>query len=155
MSGSETIVEIFNPQGIYPSCAVVCENIAYSVSYGIPMLLRELPASSTNWLELNKHTELFFGAFLLTRKSFPSFSFHPHPVATLHFKNTNISEAIKYAEDVIVNKRELPCLYNPHTDNKVDFDSMAYIKELRASDSYIDLFHAPQIPFPDLIEKLR
>lgn len=155
VNGSETVVEIFNPQGIYPSCAVVCENIAYSVLSGIPILLRKLPPANTNWWEFNKPTELLFGAFLLTRKCFPSFSFHPLPIATLHFKNTNISAALKSAEDVIVNERKLPCLYNPYTAKKDNFESMAYIKELRASDSYVDLFHAPQIPFSELIENLR
>lgn len=155
MSNFEITVEIFNPQGIYPSQVVVCENIGYLISAGIPMLVSELPAATNDWWERGKRRELLFGALLLTRKSFPCFSFHPHPIASIHFKGTNITEAITRAVGIIACESELPCLYDPYTGKGDTSDPVAYIERLRALDSYIDLFHTPQIPFPDLVTKLR
>lgn len=154
MSDTEISVEIFNPQGFYPSKTVICENIAYLISAGVPMLVSELRDARTSWWERGKHRELLFGALLLTRKSFPCFSFHPHPLATMHFKNTNISEAITQAVDMISSKRELPCLYDPYTGKGDTSNPVAYIKRLRSSEAYIDLFHAPQIPFADLVSTI-
>ena len=154
MTDTEITVDIFNPQGLYPARTVICENIAYLISTGIPMLVSRSQDASTSWCERDKHKELLFGAFLLTRKSFPCFSFHPHPVATIHFKNADISEAITHAVDIISSKRELPCLYDPYAGKGDTSNPSEYIKRLRSSDMYIDLFHAPQIPFPDFIAKL-
>lgn len=155
MSDCEITVEVFNPQGIYPSRSVVCENIAYLISAGIPMLVSKSPATATNWWERDKRRELLFGALMLTCKQFPCFSFHPHPIASIHFKNADITEAITQAVDVIACKRELPCLYDPYIGKGDTFNPVAYIKRLRALDTYIDLFHAPQIPLPDIVTKLR
>jgi hypothetical protein len=154
MNNCEIAVEIFNPQGIYPSRTVVCEDIAYLISAGIPMLVSELP-DGTEWWEGRKRRELLFGALLLTRKRFPCFSFHPRSVAAMYFKDTDITEAITRAVDVIAGERVLPCLYDPYTGEGDTSNPVAYIKRLRALDSYVDLFHAPQIPFPELITQLR
>jgi hypothetical protein len=155
MSHCEITVEIFNPQGIYPSRSVVSENIAYLISAGIPTVVSESPATTSHRWERGKRRELLFGALMLIRKDFPCFSFHPHPVATIHFKDMDITKAISQAVDVIACVRELPCLYDPYTGKGDVSDPVAYIKQLRALDTYIDLFHAPQIPFPDLLTKLR
>ena len=154
MSDTNISVDIFNPQGLYPSRTVICENIAYLISAGIPMLVSESQDASKIWWERGKYSELLYGALLLTRKSFPCFSFHPHPVATIHFKGTNISEAIIQTVGIISSKRELPCLYDPYSGKGEPSNPAAYIKRLRSLDTYIDLFHAPQIPFSDLVAEL-
>jgi len=154
MSKNEVTVEIFNPQGVYPSKTVICENIAYLLSKNIPMLVSELQVPRTFWRERDKHREMLFGSFLLTRKSFPCFSFHPHPIAIMHFKNTTISEAITQAVGTISFKRKLRCLYDPYTGKGDSSNPVAYIKRIRSLDAYIDLFHAPQISFPDLVSRL-
>jgi hypothetical protein len=154
MTDTKIIVDIFNPIGLYPDRTVICENIAYLISAGIPMLVSKSQDASTSWCERDKHKELLFGALLLTRKSFPCFSFHPHPVATIHFKNADMSDAITHAVDIISLKRELPCLYDPYAGKGDASNPAEYIKQLRSSDMYIDLFHAHQIPFPDFVAKL-
>lgn len=154
MTCSKITVDIFNPQGLYPAKTVICENIAYLISAGIPMLVSKSQDASTSWCERDKHKELLFGSFLLSRKSFPCFSFHPQPVATIHFKNANISEAITYAVEIISSNREIPCLYDPYGGKGDTSNPAEYIKRLRLLDMYIDLFHAPQIPFPEFIAKL-
>lgn len=154
MNDAKFSIEIFNPQGFYPSRTVICENIAYLISAGIPMLVSESQDARTSLWERGKHRELLFGALLLTRKSFPCFSFHPHPAATIHVKSTDISEAITQAVDIISSNRELPCLYDPYNGKGDRSNPAAYIKRTRSSDAYIDLFHAPQIPFSDLVAKL-
>ena len=98
MNNCEITVEIFKPQGIYPSRPVVCEKVAYVISAGIPMLVSESPTAITDRYERGKRKELLFGALLLTHKQFPCFSFHPHPVASMYFKNTDIAEAIKLVD---------------------------------------------------------
>jgi hypothetical protein len=155
MNSPEISVDIFNPQGSYPSRMVVCDSIAYLVSSGIPMLVSESQADDASRWERGKRRKLLFGAFLLTRKSFPCFSFHPFPTASMYFKNTSMADVMSKVVAVVNGKDELPCLYNTYMGNGDGSDPVAYIKHLRSLDAYIDLFHAPQIPFSDLIESLE
>ena len=155
MSISEITVDILNPQGSYPDRTVVCGTVAYLLASGVPMLVSESSPNDARWWERGKHRELLFGAFLLIRKSFPCFSFHPLPTASMYFKNTSTAEAISRAVAVINGKDKLPCLYNPYMGTGNDSDSVAYIEHIRSSEAYVDLFHAPQIPFPELIASLQ
>ncbi len=153
MSISEITVDILNPQGSYPGRTVACGSVAYLLSSGVPMLVSESAPDDARWREQRR--ELLFGAFLLTRKSFPCFSFHPLPTASMHFKNTSTAEGISRAIAVIDGKDELPCLYDPYMGTGNAPDPWAYIKHIRSSEAYVDLFHAPQIPFAELIASLQ
>lgn len=155
MSDGEITVGILNPQGFYPPHTVVCDDIAYLSSCGVPMLASECPPDNTRWWERGRQTEMFFGALLLTRKAFPCFSFHPLPTATIHFKNTTLSDALLCAIAVLKGNEDLPCLYDPYMGTGNDSDPASYIHGIRSLDAYIDLFHAPQVPFLDLVESLQ
>lgn len=155
MSNGEITVDILNPQGTYPQYTVACENVAYLASSGVAMLVSECPPDNTRWWERGRQTEMLFGALLLTRKAFPCFSFHPLPIATIHFKNTNLSDVFSYATAVVKGDEDLPCLYDPYMGTGNDSDPASYIHGIRSLDAYIDLFHAPQVPFVNLIESLQ
>ena len=134
---------------------VVCDGIGYLVAAGIPMLAFEWDETSAYRSERDRRSELLFGAFLLIRKSFPCFSFHPYPTATMYFRNADVATAMQEAIAVVNGEHELPCLYDPYSGNGRQSDPDAYIQRLRSSEAYIDLFHSPQIPFSDLIALLR
>lgn len=155
MSEGEITVGILSPQGIYPQYTVVCDDIAYLAFSGVPMLASACTSDNTRWWERGRQKEMLFGALLLTRKAFPCFSFHPLPIATIHFKNTTLSDALSCAIAVLKGSEELPCLYDPYMGTGNDSDPASYIRGIRSLDSYIDLFHAPQVPFIDLVESLQ
>lgn len=158
MPDYETSVYILNPAGKYPNRSVVCDNIAYIIHDGIPLLVIPLTTTPHTWWEHGMTQEMLYGSFLLVRKRFPCFSFHPFPTASIHFRNgdkTNLIASIDKSRSVIDGKLDLPCLYDPYAVEKAQSDPAKYIAELRVQDAYIDLFHAPQIPFLTLIRRLR
>lgn len=158
MPSHETVVYILHPNGLYPNRCVVCENIAYVVHNGIALLIEPLPEDLANWWEHGRRHEMLYGSFLLVRNNFPCFCFHPLPVASIHFRDDgkdNLHAAIEKSQAAIDGTLDLPCLYNPYSGQMAQADPSKYITDLRAQNAYVDLFHAPQLPFLEVLAQLR
>ena len=137
MKHTEFTIEIYNPHGIYPKRSVICDDIAYLVSSGIPMLATSKGCNDLFWHDDTQRKIMLHGALLLTRKRFPCFSFHPFPAVTLFFKDTTIQKATSGIISVLEGGDNLDGLYFPFSTSDrtkqliSNIDSHHDIKKIR------------------------
>ncbi len=100
--------------------------------------------------------DVFQAAILLSHKHFPTFVFPSHSPAYIYIRTEEIFSTdylIEKVTKIITVTRKSPfftiCGKPPKSS-----DAMMRIKQTRNEKEYIDLFHASQIPFPDLIRHL-
>ncbi len=133
MKHTNFTIEIYKSHGIYPKNSVVCDEIAYLVPSGIPMLVTRKGCSGI-WHDDKRRQVVLHGSLLLTRKRFPCFSFNPFPAVTLFFRDTTLQNAVSGIIDVIEGKDQLDGLHSPFNSrgSTKPIDPHYYIKKIHS-----------------------
>lgn len=152
----ETYVSIYNQQGIYPKITVLSDIRGYSYYKNIPLHLHVVNLDNLGTLRKDPSKELLYAAFLITRRSFPAYSFFPYGTASIVFKNStkpDLAKVLSRAKVILRRERTIPTLYNPYKRGKSNFEeAQKKIRRIRSKSEYVDLFHCKRIPFSRQVE---
>lgn len=158
----EIQIELFDHKfrSEYPQTKILLGNqVGYFVYKQIPFYFdyQEANQTPTSIFPSSLSTrDIFQASILLSHKHFPIFVFPPHSPAYIYIKTEKILSPdylIEKVTKIIDGDEKIPVLYDLWKTQ--DFsDTMKIIEQTRNEKEYIDLFHANQIPFPDLVSHL-
>jgi len=152
----ETHISICDQRGKYPKVTVLLDVCGYSYYKNIPLYLQIFNRGNLDESLKAPSCELMYAAFLITRRSFPAYSFFPYGKATIVFKSTtkpDLSKVLTKVKGIFSGKRTIPILYNPYKPGKSNFEeAREKINRILSKLEYINLFHCKRIPFHKQVE---
>lgn len=153
----ETHISICSPKGIYPKWTVLCESLGYAHFKGIPFQFSIVDLSNFGKARIDPCIELLQAAFLMTRRSFPAFSFFPLDEATIIFRGDeipNLPFLFSRVKRILNGTKTVPLLYNPYErDFSNTNEAQKEIMRIRSMPEYVDLFHCKKLPFRKQVEQ--